>query len=273
MTKAITPEFRTVDGLRIRYAEGGSGPRTAVLLSPWPESVFAFDQVWPLLSGDARLLAVDPPGFGGSERRDDVMNPKAMGEFIVRIADAFELDKPHLVAPDIGTSSTLFAAAAHPDRFSSLVIGSGGAAVPITVTGVLKEWVESTDLQPYRQIGGQAIVEAALSTIDGYTPIGEIRDDYIDCYRGDRFADTIPYVQAYRVQLPILGDLLGSIRPPVRVVQGENDQVVPAVNANYLADRIPTSRVDLIPGAGHFCWEEKPSEYAALVVDWWRQVG
>src|SRR6185312_12231819 len=50
MTKAITPEFRTVDGLRIRYAEGGSGPRAAVLLSPWPESVFAFEQVWPLLS-------------------------------------------------------------------------------------------------------------------------------------------------------------------------------------------------------------------------------
>jgi pimeloyl-ACP methyl ester carboxylesterase len=79
MTKAITPEFRTVDGLRIRYAEGGSGPRAAVLLSPWPESVFAFEQVWPLLSEHARLLAVDPPGFGGSERRDDLMNPKGDG--------------------------------------------------------------------------------------------------------------------------------------------------------------------------------------------------
>ena len=78
-------------------------------------------------------------------------------------------------------------------------------------------------------------------------------------------------MQAYREQLPILGDLLGGVRLPVRVVQGENDQVVPAGNANYLADRIPTSRVDLIPGAGHFCWEEKPSAYAALVVDWWRR--
>jgi pimeloyl-ACP methyl ester carboxylesterase len=25
----------------------------------------------------------------------------------------------------------------------------------------------------------------------------------------------------------------------------------------------------LIPGAGHFCWEEKPAEYAALITDWW----
>jgi hypothetical protein len=31
------------------------------------------------------------------------------------------LDHPHVVAPDIGTSSTLFAAAANPGRFRSLV--------------------------------------------------------------------------------------------------------------------------------------------------------
>jgi pimeloyl-ACP methyl ester carboxylesterase len=27
----------------------------------------------------------------------------------------------------------------------------------------------------------------------------------------------------------------------------------------------------LIPGAGHFCWEEKPAEYAALVTEWWAE--
>lgn len=63
---------------------------------------------------------------------------------------------------DIGTSSSLFAAAAQPDRFRSVVVGSGGAAVPIQVTGVLKDWVEATDLEPYRQFGGRNIVEIAL---------------------------------------------------------------------------------------------------------------
>ena len=89
------------------------------------------------------------------------MNPKALGDFIVRLADALELDKPHVVAPDIGTSATLFAASAHPDRFASLVIGTGGAAVPVTVGSPLKDWVEATELEPYRQIGGRKIVEIA----------------------------------------------------------------------------------------------------------------
>ena len=241
----------------------------AILLSPWPESIYAFDQVWAPLAEHGHLVAIDPPGFGQSQYRADLMNPKAMSEFIVRAADTFGLKNPHLVAPDIGTSSTLFAAAAHPDRFRSLVIGSGGAAVPIDVTGVLKDWVESTDLEPYRRLGGRAVVEIALSTIAGYTPPEHIRNDYLESYDGDRFADTVPYVQHYREQLPQLAELLAHIKTPVRLIQGGADQVVPAANAEFLHHRLPHSRVDFIDGAGHFVWEERPEEYAALVVDWW----
>ena len=269
MGTEIQPQTTTIDGLSIRFAEGGAGPRRALLLNPWPESIFAFEQTWPRLTAAAHVIAVDLPGYGGSERREALMNPKAMGEFVVRIADAFGMDSPHVVAPDIGTSAMLFAASAHPGRFASLVIGTGGAAVPITLGSPLKEWVEATDLEPYRQIGGRKIVEIALDTIAGYQPSQRIRDDYIESYDGNKFADTISYVQAYPEQLPILSSLLPGIRTPVRIVQGSEDQVVPAVNATYLGDRLPNSSVDFIAGAGHFVWEERPDEYAALVIDWW----
>ena len=43
--------FRTVDGVRIRYAESeGPADRTIMLTSPWPESVYAFAPVWSALS-------------------------------------------------------------------------------------------------------------------------------------------------------------------------------------------------------------------------------
>jgi pimeloyl-ACP methyl ester carboxylesterase len=269
VSELIRPQFTTIDGLSIRFAESAQRGHEAILLSPWPESVYAFEQTWARLAEHAHLLAVDPPGFGKSEYREALMNPKAMGDFIVRIADAFGLENPHLVAPDIGTSSSLFAAAARPGRFRSVVVGSGGAAVPLQVTGVLKEWVEAPDLELYRQLGGRKIVELSLSTIEGYTPSEEIREDYMSCYEGDRFARTVPYAQSYLEYLPLLADLLPDIQIPVRVVQGSEDQVVPTVNAEFLASRLPHSRVDLIAGAGHFCWEEKPDEYASLVTAWW----
>ena len=92
----------------------------------------------------------------------------------------------------------------------------------------------------------------------------------MSCYEGDRFADTIPYAQSYREYLPELAKLLPGIQTPVRIVAGANDQVVPPVsNGEFLRERLPNAQVDLIPGAGHFCWEEKPAEYAALLTSWW----
>jgi pimeloyl-ACP methyl ester carboxylesterase len=273
MSSPIRPQFTTIDGLSVRFAEGGQGDHDAILLSPWPESVYAFEPSWAALAAHAHLVAIDPPGFGKSDYRELLMNPKAMGDFIIRIVDTFGLANPHLVGPDIGTSSALFAAAAQPGRFRTVVVGSGGAAVPIQVTGVLKEWVEATDLEPYRQFGGRKIVEIALGTIAGYVPSDEIREDYMSGYEGDRFARTIPYAQSYTEYLPQLADLLPHIQTPVRVVAGVDDQVVPPVNAEFLDQRLPHSRVDLIPGAGHFCWEEKPAEYAALVTGWWQEAG
>jgi pimeloyl-ACP methyl ester carboxylesterase len=124
----IRPKFTSIDGLSIRYAESAHGRQEdARLLSPWPESVFAFEQVWARLAEHGHLIAVDPPGFGQSEHRDDLMSPKAMGEFIIRLADSSGLDNPHVVAPDIGTSSTLFAAADIP---AGSVVRSSAAAEP-----------------------------------------------------------------------------------------------------------------------------------------------
>src|SRR3981189_1595064 len=137
----IQTQFRTIDGLSIRFAESGDRDDHALLLSPWPESVFAFEPTWARLAEHTRLVAVDLPGFGHSQRRDALLSPRAMGEFVIRIADAFELEHPHVVGPDIGTAASLFAAAVSPGRFRSLVVGSGGSAVPLQLGGVLKDWV------------------------------------------------------------------------------------------------------------------------------------
>jgi len=71
MADAMQVGFRTVDGVRVRCAEstGPSAP-SILLTSPWPESVYAFAPIWPSLANVARLVAVDLPGFGRSERRD-----------------------------------------------------------------------------------------------------------------------------------------------------------------------------------------------------------
>jgi pimeloyl-ACP methyl ester carboxylesterase len=265
-TRAIEPQFRTLDGLRIRFADSaGSGKPTFLLTSPWPESLYAFAPMWETLAAHARLFAVDLPGFGASERRDDLLTPRAMGGFLARLIAQADLGKPHIVAPDVGTSAALFAAADHPERIASVVVGTGGAAVPIELGEPLRSWVFEPDLDKYRRIDSRVIVNTAVDTIAGGVP-DSIRADYLVSYDGDRFVESMRYVRAYPEELPVLAELLADIATPVTIVNGRHDPVVPLVNAEFLHERLPSSRLAVID-AGHFVWEEAPDEYASIVLD------
>lgn len=265
------PRFRTIDGLSIRFVESERAPTQrgdALLLSPWPESVYAFEAVWSKLARHAHLIAIDLPGFGRSERRDALMSPRAMGEFIVRAADAFELEKPHVVGPDVGTAAALFAAALCPKRLRSLVVGTGGAAVPLQLGGNLRDWVEAPSIEPYRKIDGRQIVTGAMKSLERYTPSEAARADYLESYAGERFAESIAYVRNYPAELPVLRDLLPGIALPVLILNGQRDAVVPPVNAEFLHDRIPNSKLVFLD-APHFIWEDAAEDYASNVTAWW----
>lgn len=265
---AIQPRFRTIDGLSVRYAESEPRDVDALLLCPWPESVFAFDQMWTRLAERTHLVAIDLPGFGHSQRRDALLSPSAMGEFVVRVADDFGLENPHLVGPDVGTGASLFAAARHPGRLRSLVVGSGGAAVPIQLGSALDKWVNDADLEPYRKADPRKIVGATLDTIQGYDMPAAVREDYLSGYEGDRFVESMRYVRSYHTDLPTLRDLLAGVHTPVQIISGAKDGAVPPVNGEFLHERLQHSKLDLLD-VGHFTWEEAPADYAALVTSWW----
>jgi pimeloyl-ACP methyl ester carboxylesterase len=171
--------FRTIDGLSIRFTESEDRDDHALLLSPWPESLLAFEPTWARLAEHTHLVAIDLPGFGHSQRRDAILCPRTMGEFVICAADAFGLENPHVIGPDIGTGVSLFAAALHPGRFRSLVVGSGGTALPLQLGGVLKDWVEAPDLERYRSADPRQIVAGALSDIERHTLPDFIREDHL----------------------------------------------------------------------------------------------
>jgi pimeloyl-ACP methyl ester carboxylesterase len=261
--------FRLIGGLTVRFAASEAHSDQALLLSPWPESLLAFEPVWWRLAKRTHLVAVDLPGFGHSQRSDSLLSPRAMGEFIITVADTFGLEHPHVVAPGTGTPAALFAAAQHPGRLRSLVAGSSAAAVPLQLGGIVKEIIEAPGLDEFRRADPRQLVNTALSGIGRYTLPESVRDDYLASYQGDRFAESARYLRSYPAELPVLASLLPKIATPVQIIAGADDKATPPVNARFLNERLPHSKLDFID-AGHFTWEDAAAEYAALIISLWR---
>ena len=260
--------IREADGVKIRFAEAGKGSsETALLTSPWPESLLAFRKVWDRLAERFHLLAIDLPGFGQSERQLDLLSPPAMGAFLVQLLREWDLGPVHFVAPDVGTSAALWAAATDPALARSLAIGGGAMAVPLQVGGSLKDIIEAPDMEGYRKLDSREILGPVYDAMPGGAPTPEVRDDYLESYAGDRFVESARYVRTYPTELPKLAEKLPGIETPVQIVCGREDPLVPTPNQEFLHAALPHSRMDLLP-AGHFAWEEVPDMYGEILINW-----
>jgi pimeloyl-ACP methyl ester carboxylesterase len=268
MTDVIATHTRTADGVEIRYAESNLDAEvTLLLLSPWPESLYAWEQLWPRLGSAAHVLAIDLPGFGQSEGRVDLYSPQAMGRFLVRLIDEWELGAPHILGPDVGGPATLFAAAEPPASLTSMVIGNGATAYPLDVGGNLAELIANPDFESLLALDGAGVVRQAMTAHDSYEVSAAALEDYLASYAGSRFGESARFVRNYPIDLALLKDLLPRIETPVKIIAGARDPMVPLSNAEYLKARLPRCELTALD-LGHFAWEDGPDAWGDAALAW-----
>lgn len=256
-------QFTTIDGLRIRYAKSESrAGHPVLLLSPWPESIYAFLPLWDTLAELSPLLAIDLPGFGGSEGRPDVIAPEPMGEFVIKALRHFRIERPHALGPDVGTAALLFAEANHPSSFESLIVG-GGATNHRDLGGALKEMVEASSMEPFRNVNLEDFVRGSLGDLRKSLPPEYVLQDYIASYSGGRFLESMRFVRDYPRALPRLTERLSKIKVPVQIIAGRSDPFVPPSNAEGLHRDLPNSKLDILE-CGHFAWEDEAERYGKI---------
>src|ERR1700683_460352 len=86
----INTRVKKIDGLSVRCAESEPRDVSAILLSPWPESLYTFERMWSRLAGEARRVGACtdflPPGPSRSPRcHQGRSEDRAMGDFLVII--------------------------------------------------------------------------------------------------------------------------------------------------------------------------------------------
>lgn len=262
----ISTDYRTIDGLSVRFATGGKADGTPLLLTaPWPESLLAFHAIWPVLAEAGPVIAVDLPGFGLSEGRPDLMSPSAMGDFLIKLLDDFGLQKVHAVVPDVGTLAALFAASAHPHRFATIVAGSGGISMDL-LGEPLRQIVNSTP-EVFDSLDAGEMVVGLVRDQAKILPPEAVLEDYRLSSSNDRWNRAADFVRAYARDLPRLAELLPDIATPVLVLSGSDDPFVPPSNGTFLQERLQHCTARVL-NAGHFVWEDEFAEYAAAAVEW-----
>ena len=109
----FTPGYHGVDGVRLHYLRGGSGP-LALLVHGFAQTWYEWHQLMPRLAESHTVVAVDLPGLGQSGPAASYAG-QDVAATLHRFAKLFSPDAPfHLVAHDIGIWNTYPMLAEHP---------------------------------------------------------------------------------------------------------------------------------------------------------------
>jgi pimeloyl-ACP methyl ester carboxylesterase len=95
--------FETVEGVRLHYVSGGSETGdVVVLLAGFPQSWFAWRKVMPLLARTYRVIALDLPGQGDSDRPEAGYDTKALATRVRGLLQQLRIGRHFLAGHDVG---------------------------------------------------------------------------------------------------------------------------------------------------------------------------
>ncbi len=261
-------------GIDIRYAELGDASKPLVLLLHGvPENLQAWYAFAPILAEQYHVIAIDWPGFGGS---DVLASPadytsRRFADVIVDFMDTLYIDKAHLVATDIALLPSLLVGLEHPDRVSRLAVMDG---IPFP-----RPQYASWELRSFARKGsiiGKALVcwfpriTAQISFLKGFyrgnSIPAEVRREFAADGANPRTQEAfLSYFQNFRTGQEYFEPRAHELQSPVLVVWGKYDRFISSKLGHEIADRLPNATLEVIDKSGHYVHMDRPKELARVV--------
>jgi pimeloyl-ACP methyl ester carboxylesterase len=264
-------QFVTVDGVRLHFLDGGAptGDRPPVLLlHGFGSSTYSWRHTMPALASHERVLALDFPGHGYSER---VTTPtytlRRYADLVARFLTALNIGQAVVVGNSMGGAVALQLAISHPRRVARLNVvdaATGSEDTRRPPAGLMRLLTAGPLGRAfiYATFGNPAFARRGLAF--SYADPARLSDVAVAGYRAPlRVRGTAQALVAMTNSPPDddLPELLPTINAPTVILWGDGDRLIPLARGERLRDLIPGSRLVVLPDCGHLPQEECPAEF------------
>lgn len=264
----------TVRGLRLHYVAGGEG-RPLILLPGWPQTWWEFRKVMPALAAAGhRVIAVDLPGMGGSDKPAGGYDKKTMAGVIRGLVRALGYRRADIAGHDVGSQVAFSFAVNHPEATRKVALletlhpDPSLYRIPILPARGLPFfpwWFAFGQVPglPEQVLAGRArhlidwIFDAFLVDQTALTLLD--RSVYAHAYNTpDAIRGGNGWYQAFGQDIVDLGTYGKVTAPVLGMVSGPGDGVLAERMRATLPTQAADAQVVLVEDAGHFFVEEAP---------------
>jgi haloalkane dehalogenase len=270
-TTTALKELRAGD-LTLAYRELGEGP-PVLLLHGWPTSSALWRDVMPSLARTNRVLALDLPGFGGSDkplgvRYDFDLFERAIDGFLAELG----IGVTGLAAHDIGGPIGIHWTRANPGRVTKIALLN--TLVYPEFSDMVAQFVQALSAEDTRErLTGPDGLEMVMRM--GLAEEGSLSEEALGLVREPFQSDDARRALADAgigldpAGFAELAEWLPTLSVPLRIVYGERDRILPDVAETMARVKrdVPGAEVTALPECGHFLQEEEPERVGELLAE------
>ncbi len=276
-SKAFRPRTVRIHGHEVSYRTAGEGP-TILLIHGIAGSSTTWRAVMPALAEHYTVIAPDLMGHGQSAKPRGDYSLGAYASGIRDLLTVLDKERVTLVGHSLGGGVAMQFAYQFPEWAERLVlVASGGLGREVSpllkaVTLPGAEYVLPLLLHP--RIRETAEWPGALARRVGWRPsvnLSEVWRSYTSLT--DRHGQ-MAFVQTIRSVIDVGGQRVSAhdrlylaSAVPTMIVWGDRDRIIPVAHAYRAAEAIPTARLEILEGAGHFLPWRDADRFLAVLED------
>lgn len=232
-----------------------------VLLHQTPRSVDEFAEALPRLARERRVIAVDTPGYGCSDRLPGQPSVEDYAGAVLETLDALGIERFVPVGHHTGAIIAVELAAAAPDRVERVVL-SGPVDLDEAGREYLKPFFRQWTIAP----DGSHLTDKFGKFLQWVPDPALVQRLVVDLFRAGTASEQGHFATTfYRME-----DRLPRVRCPALLIYGTRDPFsTPARASLHRAAFRPVSEITI--DAGVFAPNENPDAYAGAVLEWLRR--
>jgi poly(3-hydroxyoctanoate) depolymerase len=244
-----------VDGLDLRITRRGSGSPPLLLLTGIGANVEMWRPFERLVAG-RELIALDAPGTGLSDRPRYPLRMRGLARIVARVLEELEVDSADVLGYSFGGLLALELARRAPAKVRRLVLCATAQGLPVIPPGPLPALMLLTPARYYHPSLFRLMVPRIAGGRTGREP------EQLDRQIAARLARP-PQLLGYAYQLYAASGWtsvpwLRSVRQPALILAGDDDPIIPVINARVMARLMPNAQLHIVAGGGHLFLLDQP---------------
>ena len=266
--------FTSINGIRVHYQEAGdeSAPAIVLIHGFISSTLIWSDMFLPLADAGFRVIAIDMPGYGYSDKPPDGQYTiDWQAHTIVSLMDRLEIDTATIVGASYGGAVAATIALDYPERVERLVLVG-----TVSNDDILKNPMVRVarlpligDVVTPLYLGSRWVLRKRVQ--DMYRRSGTPIDEHKLAARHHLLATANVHRATLRSMRRWSAERISSqanlIRTPTLIVWGEADSHVPVTDGIRLRDRIAGSRLIVFRDCGHLPPAEQPEKFVEMLTE------